>query len=221
MGMNARLKDASVVAELDSMLAGRLIAINVQDDAIGVKQTVVDYQGRLDEAIKYARIHTKRALQDFIAKMDPVAFEWLIRALLVRLNFVDVEVTKPSNDGGVDLRATMRVGGIDAVVTAVQVKRTKDVGRPTVQALRGSLSAHESGLLVTSGHFSDGAKIEARDLTKTRIALLDGNQLVDLLMEYNIGAKEEIYRSYKLKISDLTVESLKQVTARAVDMLTE
>jgi restriction system protein len=123
--------------------------------------------------------------------MDPTAFEWLVRAVLARLGYADIEVTKPSNDGGVDLRARLVAKGVTNIKTAVQAKRTASVSRPVVQNLRGSLSAHESGLLVTSGHFTDSAEREAQEPTRVPIALIDGAKLVEFMLEFGIGAREQ------------------------------
>jgi HJR/Mrr/RecB family endonuclease len=62
-------------------------------------------------------------------------FESLIGELLVALGFVDVEVTRYSKDGGIDLRATLAVGGVTDVKTAIQVKRwSRNIASRTVRA---------------------------------------------------------------------------------------
>jgi len=103
------------------------------------------------------------------------------------------------------------------IETAVQAKKTQSVGRPVVQNLRGALSAHESGLPVTSGNFTDVAEEEARDLTKAPIALIDGRKLVDLLLEHEIGAKQKIYKVYTLEPESLSLENLKARTELLTD----
>ena len=72
-----------------------------------------------------------------------------------RLGFVDVEVTSYSRDGGVDVRGTLAVGGVTNVKTAIQVKRwAKNVAGKTVRELRGGLSPHERGLIITTAGFT-------------------------------------------------------------------
>ena len=56
-----------------------------------------------------------------------------------------------------------------------------------VQQVRGSLGAHEQGLIITTSDFSAGAIKEAAQSDKTPIALMNGEQLVMLLMEHGIG----------------------------------
>jgi len=73
---------------------------------------------------------------------------------------------------------------------AVQVKKWKlknNIQAPVVQQVRGSLGAHEQGLIITTSDFSAGAIKEAAQPDKTPIALMNGEQLVMLLMEHGIG----------------------------------
>ncbi len=72
---------------------------------------------------------------------------------------------------------------------AVQVKRWKtNVQAPTVQQVRGSLGAREQGLIITTSDYSTGARREAERAEATPIGLMDGEQLVALLVEHQIGA---------------------------------
>lgn len=73
---------------------------------------------------------------------------------------------------------------------AVQVKRWKlnnKIHSPVIQQVRGSLGAHERGLVITTSSFSSGATKEAIQPDKAPIALIDGDKLVTLLMEHGIG----------------------------------
>jgi restriction system protein len=111
-----------------------------------------------------------------VADMDPTAFGWLIKALLIKLGYTNAEVTKQSGDGGIDVTATLVAGGITNIQTAIQAKRTKSVGRPVIQALRGSLRAHQTGLVITSGRFADNAFEDASDPGKAAIACINGTK---------------------------------------------
>jgi restriction system protein len=92
--------------------------------------------------------------------------------------------------------------------TCIQVKRQQTVGRPIVQNIRGSLSAHEAGLLVTSGYFTDEAREEANDPRKVPIALIDGLKLTELLLDLEIGVEHVNVTLYRLKLDDLSKEQL-------------
>jgi restriction system protein len=85
--------------------------------------------------------------------LDPRDLELLVQKFLAARRYVTVEVTPPSNDGGIDLRAEY-TGGLVPERIAVQVKRLQaNVRRPEIQALRGSLATHERGLFITTGGF--------------------------------------------------------------------
>jgi restriction system protein len=79
------------------------------------------------------------------------------------------------------------VGDSIKIRMAVQAKRWKNnVQTPIVQQVRGSLGAHEQGLIIISGNFSAGARKEAERPDATPVALMNGEQLVNLLVENDI-----------------------------------
>ncbi len=132
----------------------------------------------------------RKALRDRLLAMKPGEFEELISQLLAEMGFEMVEVTKLSGDGGIDVRGTLVVGDVVRIKMAVQVKKwnlKNNIQAPVVQQVRGSLGAHEQGLIITTSDFSSGAAKEAAQSDKTPIALMNGEQLVMLLMEHGIG----------------------------------
>ena len=133
----------------------------------------------------------RKRLVERLKAMDPYAFETLVSRLLVALGF-DVEVTKKSGDGGIDVRGTLVVGDTVRTRMAVQVKRWKDnVQAPIVQQVRGSLGAHEQGMIITTGGFSKGARDEAERADATPVGLMDGEQLARLLVEHELGVRRQ------------------------------
>jgi restriction system protein len=127
-------------------------------------------------------------LREKLASIDPRAFEHLIAELLAAIGFEDVVVTKYSGDGGIDVRATLTVGGVTDVQTAVQVKRwSANVAGKTVRELRGGLGPHERGLIIALSDFTKDAKTEGAAVDRTPITLINGEQLIDLLVENEIA----------------------------------
>lgn len=61
----------------------------------------------LGGAIDEKNAEVRKQLRGVLAEMDPRAFEVLIGQLLSALGFEEVEVTKYSGDGGIDLRARL------------------------------------------------------------------------------------------------------------------
>jgi restriction system protein len=64
-----------------------------------------------------------------------------------------------------------------------------NVQAPVVQQVRGSLGAHEQGLIITTSDFAKGAIEEANRADATPVALMNGEQLVKLLVENDIGIR--------------------------------
>lgn len=137
--------------------------------------------------------HNKRVRQSLhkqLLKMDAYEFEELIAQLLISIGFEDIEVTRRGGDGGIDVRGTLVVGDVIRTRMAVQAKRWKLKNRvqaPTVQQVRGSLGTHEQGLIITTSDFSSGARTEAERPNAVPVALMNGEQLVALLAQYEIG----------------------------------
>lgn len=103
-----------------------------------------------------------------------------------------VTVTPYSNDGGIDVVGVYRAAGLTEVNAAVQVKRWKrNVQSPTVTQLRGSLQVHQQGIIITTSDFSSGARSEASAPNKTRIGLINGAELLDLLIKHKVGVVEK------------------------------
>jgi restriction system protein len=86
---------------------------------------------------------------------------------------------------------------------AVQVKRwKKNIGAPTVRQVRGSLGVHEHGLIITTSSFPQRAREEAAKPTATPVALMNGEQLVNLLVEHRIGVRRTAYDLIELGEED-------------------
>lgn len=136
----------------------------------------------------------RKKLRAQLHAMDAADFEQLIGELLGALGFEQVNVTRQSGDGGIDVRGTLVVGDVIRTRMAVQVKKWKpNIQAPTVQQVRGSLGTHEQGLIITTSDFSSGAREEAERANAVPVALMNGDQLVALLVENNIGVHRSSY----------------------------
>lgn len=142
----------------------------------------------ISREIEHHNRKVRKMLLERIQNMNPVDFEELIGELLTALGFESVLVTPLTGDGGIDVRGTLVIGEVVKVPMAVQAKCWKhNVSAPVIQQLRGSLGVHERGLVITTSDFSKGAKEEAQLSDRTPIALMNGKQLVSLLVENDIG----------------------------------
>jgi hypothetical protein len=184
-GTNIQIGDPTVAA-LTRILETRLIPLSTR----AADKDAEDVERSLSDAIRRAEQETTEKLRAHIAKLESTTFEWLVAFLLVKLEYKNVVVTKQTGDHGIDITAKLVARGVTDIQTGVQVKRQQSgVGRPAIQNLRGALGPHQVGLFVTSSHFTKEAKAEAKDSTKAPIALIDGAQLIKLLMSCKIGAE--------------------------------
>lgn len=135
-------------------------------------------------------------LLNILKKIDPSAFERLCQRLLRESGFIQVEVTGRSNDGGIDGKGVLRLGGLLSFHVLFQAKRyQKTVSPSVVRDFRGALVGRaDKGLIITTGSFSREAKLEAQRAGATPIDLIDGEELVEKLKFLAIGVevKEKI-----------------------------
>ena len=131
----------------------------------------------------------KEKLAEILQTMDPYGFERLTQRVLRECGFSQVEVTKKSGDGGIDGTGKLKINGIFSFNVAFQCKRYSGVvGAPDIRDFRGSLTTNiEKGLFITTGTFSKAAREEACSPGKQQIDLLDGEDFINKLTEYEIG----------------------------------
>jgi restriction system protein len=80
--------------------------------------------------------------------------------------------------------------GISSVREVVQVKRHKaNINRTVLDQLRGSLHRFNAvrGTIITTGGFSKGTEQAAFEREAAPITLIDGEKLIDLLVQHEIG----------------------------------
>jgi len=99
-------------------------------------------------------------------------------------------VTQLTNDGGIDGVIDQDILGLSRVY--IQAKRYaggNSVGRPDVQGFVGALHGRaDSGVFITTSHFSQGAR-EYVASSPTRIVLIDGQRLTDLMIKFGVGVQ--------------------------------
>lgn len=134
--------------------------------------------------------------------MDATEFEHFVSELLAKVGFEELNVTPPSKDGGIDVRGVLVVGEVIRTKMAVQVKKwgKGNVQAPHVQQVRGSLGAHEQGLIITTSNFSKGAKEEATRPDAVPVALMNGEQLVALMVQHEVMVSRRPHDIFDLEV---------------------
>ena len=183
----------------DETMASRLYTDTLQENSRFIRAGkgvfgLAQWQPKgIESQVEKINQATRERLRALLLEVLPDRFESLIGELLIRIGFDEstVTVTRRSGDGGIDVTGVYRAAGLTGVTVAVQAKRWKDnIQRPTVTSLRGSLQVHQQGIIITTSDFSKGAQAEALAPNKTHIGLINGEELVGLLVRHKIGVRE-------------------------------
>ena len=144
----------------------------------------------------------KGKLLGALKSMDPSAFERLSMRLVKEAGFRNVEVLGTSGDGGIDGVGVYKVSLV-SFPTFFQCKRyAGSVSSRAVRDFRGAMAGRgEKGILITTGTFTREAKAEAVRDGAPPVDLIDGDELCDLLLEYEIGVRVRVRT-----VKDITVD---------------
>jgi restriction system protein len=140
-----------------------------------------------DETVALVAEDIEETTRDFILKqlaqeLKGHGFADFVAHLLGAMGY-RTRVSPEGPDGGIDIIAHKDELGFEPPMVKVQVKSTEgSIGDPVVSALYGKVAANEYGLLVTLGTITPPAKTFARN--KSNLRLIDGNELVDLVLQH-------------------------------------
>lgn len=158
-------------------------------------------QDLIDEGFLQIETEVKEELLEKLKSIDPFYFEKVILRLLNKMGYGDFIETAKTGDGGIDGIINEDKLGLDKIY--IQAKRygenkvrEKDI-RNFIGAMSGDI---QKGVFVTTSTFDNGAIKKAHDAHHT-IILIDGNKLVALMHEYNVGV--QIKSTYEVKELDL------------------
>jgi restriction system protein len=139
------------------------------------------------------RDEVKRRLLTDLKNLSPVQFEHFCSALLQQLGFQSLTVTKRSADGGIDGHGDFRQGAV-SLKSAFQAKRWTDnaVGRPEIDRFRGAIQGEfDHGVFITTSRFARQAVEASYRKGAITILLLDGEAVVELMVERGIGVTRQ------------------------------
>jgi len=146
----------------------------------------------MESAYQRVREGLAAELLQTIKDNSPAFFERLVIDLLVRMGYGGTrkdagQAIGKSGDGGIDGIIKEDRLGLDIVY--VQAKRWDDVvGRPEIQKFAGALQGQRAkkGVFLTTSSFSRDA-LEYVSRIESKIVLIDGEMLAQLMIDYNIG----------------------------------
>jgi len=157
-------------------------------------------QDLIDTGFSQIEKEVKNDLLEKLKTIDPYYFEKVILILLKKMGYGEFIETSKSGDGGIDGIINEDKLGLDKIY--IQAKRFNEnkVREKDIRNFIGAMSGDTNkGVFVTTSLFDVGA-IEKAKNAHHKIILLDGNKLVDLMHEFNVGI--QIKATYEIKQLD-------------------
>ena len=161
-----------------------------KDEDLTAEEKIQNSVNEIEELVK-------SEILERIQQQDPYFFETLVVDLLKSMGYAGTDnfaqSTKKSGDGGIDGLLNQDKLGLDVVY--VQAKRYKEDNLVQGKEMRdfvGSLDVKGSGkgIFITTSDFASNA-LETIKSSSKKIITVNGTQLADLMLEHNVGVKDE------------------------------
>ncbi len=131
------------------------------------------------------KISYYEAVIEKILQLDATEFEQLLMELLASIGFESEHVGGPG-DKGIDVVGKLDVYGLASIDLKVQAKRYQKgatVNEKEIVGFRGSLPEKAQGAFITTSHFQKKAREQAINPEFKKVGIINGEQLVDILVE--------------------------------------
>lgn len=165
----------------------------------------------LESAYQKLREDLSEELLKIIKECSPAFFERLVIDLLVKMGYGGSrkdagKAIGRSGDEGIDGIINEDRLGLDVIY--IQAKRWQaTVGRPEIQKFAGALQGHRAkkGIFITTSAFSKDAEEYVAKID-SKIVLIDGEQLSQLMIDHNVGVAPVTSYETKRIDSDYFIE---------------
>lgn len=185
---------------------------NKKTEPILEKETLGTPEEDLENAHQKLQEELAIEILENIKQCSPNFFESLVVDLLVSMGYGGSrkeagQALRRSRDEGIDGIIKEDRLGLDIIY--LQAKRWENiVGRPEIHKFAGALQGQRArkGIFITTSDFTKDA-IEYISKIETKIILLNGNRLTELMIEHNVGVTPIAKYEVKRIDSDYFIES--------------
>lgn len=157
-------------------------------------------QDLIDEGFNKIENEIKNELLQKLKKIDPYFFEKVVLLLLKKMGYGEFIETAKSGDGGIDGIINEDKLGLEKIY--IQAKRFNEgkVREKDIRNFIGAMSGDTNkGVFVTTSEFDEKALYKAQS-AHHKIICIDGEKLVTLMHEFNVGI--QIKNTYEIKQID-------------------
>ncbi len=199
--------DIKYLRQFQAFLAFQNFNHNDNSEKITQESNEQTPEENLDEAYHNIRESLASELLSKVIKLSPDFFERLVIELLVKMGYGGSikdagKAIGQSGDEGID--GTIKEDKLGLDIIYLQAKRWQmgnSVGRPELQKFVGALAGQgaKKGVFITTSQFTKDA-LEYTPRNETKIVLIDGKQLAQLMIDYSLGCTTQ--RIYELKKID-------------------
>jgi len=188
---------------VDKEAVKKAVKAETKKDSLNKNQSITptDLLDDADENEELQEFTWQEEIINELQTISPSSFERLCQRLLRELGFQNVEVTGQSNDGGIDGKGVLRLGGVLSFNVIFQAKRYRGAVSPSVvRDFRGAMIGRaDKGLIITTGTFTREAKKESIRDGAPPIDLVDGHDLAEKLKELRLGVDVELVEKVSIK----------------------
>lgn len=138
-----------------------------------------------------ATVDYRSKVIELLLSLPSDGFERLSQRLLRESGFTQVVVTGRAGDGGIDGDGTLQINPLVSFKVLFQCKRYKGSVAPAqIRDFRGAMAGRaDKGIIITTGSFTAEARREASRDGVPAIELIDGEKLLDMLEQLELGLK--------------------------------
>lgn len=156
-----------------------------------IKRTANQAEEASEEGPPSEESNYREQLLGIILTLPSDGFERLCQRLLRESGFQEVTVTGRSGDGGIDGIGILKINPFVSFKALFQSKRySGSVSAPQVRDFRGAMMGRaDKGIIITTGTFTADAKREAVRDGVPPIELVDGELLLNMFEQLELGLK--------------------------------